>query len=379
MLTNPECTSCDYCLASHRNTLGFCDLKILCLIAMIWGLAFPACYERQASGVECRKGDVLVCSRNTNLQHRGRDGGVITTVLPKRTIVRVCNSQTRPFSLDEHHWLLVSPIDPAIDCEPGWVCPSSTANISWILRYYPHLPQYDVGEMPEQIRRSSAETQAKWKEVQLSVARSHESGTPEPADLVKRARIWSAVHNSQKAFEDYLEAARIALEGAASEDELVARSLYVLRLYETIERVSPEPPYLSISEPAFSQGGGEHFALAYTSFWNGRYEEAVSALDTALSVNPYEPVYSYYRALSKLRLGDKEGAEHDAKVGAFWEHQVRAAGQGHFVVIGSGYIGNGLERVQGEWRFWLESHRFLALNKDYSLQRSHDPREFITR
>ena len=54
-----------------------------------------------------------------------------------------------------------------------------------------------------------------------------------------------------------------------------------------------------------------NFYLGYTYYLSGRYEEAVTIYDNILTLKPKETDAYYYRALSKLKLGDRTGAEED--------------------------------------------------------------------
>lgn len=86
------------------------------------------------------------------------------------------------------------------------------------------------------------------------------------------------------------------------------------------------------------------------SFHRGNYAQARQLLDQAIEQGLQDPRAYYFRGLSKLKNGDRSGAEGDIRLGA----TIEVAGAGTFD------IGQALERVQGQDRIHFEHVRAEA-------------------
>jgi tetratricopeptide (TPR) repeat protein len=178
------------------------------------------------------------------------------------------------------------------------------------------------------------------------------------------------VYNRERAFENYLIAARASVEMAQSDLEAVAALQALKAHFVRIKPIRHVPMPLSVQ--AKLPGIGDlHYANGYHAYWDQRYTVALESFSSAIEDNPYEPLYWYYRALTRKRLSQQANADEDAYAGAFWEHQRTLAERGQPIVISLSYISQKLERVQGIDRLWLEAFRRSAKPRPV---RSKDPR-----
>ena len=90
------------------------------------------------------------------------------------------------------------------------------------------------------------------------------------------------------------------------------------------------------------------FGVGADAYFDGRYPDAVAALDDATKANPSDARAWYYLGLSRWASGDRNAAIEAFKAGGQWES--RSA-------TNSKQVGSALERVQGPARFALDAYR----------------------
>ena len=198
-------------------------------------------------------------------------------------------------------------------------------------------------EVPPLILRQPEIVHDAWRRLAAAVAENESLAQPRPEPLFARAELWMMVGNYDAAMRDLLIAMRLA--GESDSAPRVYDAIF-RQLREVLERydVAPVPP--EDGEPARHYGQGSH------AFWSGRHAEAEKAFSDAISLAPGNALYWYMRAISRRRLGDEVGAEHDALLGAAAERRACAR---HVGVPAD--INRQLRRLQGEDRIWLERHR----------------------
>lgn len=103
--------------------------------------------------------------------------------------------------------------------------------------------------------------------------------------------------------------------------------------------------------PSWAAAADSDYADGVQHFFAGRYDEAVSALTTAVDAGTKDPRVYYFRAVALLRQGQSAAAASDMQDGAKLEaadvHQTYS-------------VGKSLERVQGADRVTLERYRKSA-------------------
>jgi hypothetical protein len=93
-----------------------------------------------------------------------------------------------------------------------------------------------------------------------------------------------------------------------------------------------------------------HYGRGVHAYFDGQDHAAEKLLSQAIESNPNDPRAYYFRAMSRLRLGQKHEARQDMLAGA----TVEARAPARYAV------GTALERVQGQDRLLLESYRRQA-------------------
>jgi tetratricopeptide (TPR) repeat protein len=215
--------------------------------------------------------------------------------------------------------------------------------LAWIAIASPLAAGEVAPELPPLILRQPAVVHDAWRQIAAAVAENDRLPRPQPDPYFARAELWMMVGNYDAALRDLLLAMRIAGEGNAA--PRVYDSIFN-RLREVLERydVTPVPP--EDGEPARHYGHGSH------AFWSGCYVDAEKAFSDAISLAPGNPLYWYMRAIARRRLGDEQGAKHDALLGAAAERRACSKRDGAAMDIN-----RGLRRLQGGDRIWLEDLR----------------------
>ncbi|MFO0939034.1 MAG: tetratricopeptide repeat protein [Gemmataceae bacterium] len=90
------------------------------------------------------------------------------------------------------------------------------------------------------------------------------------------------------------------------------------------------------------------FGLGSDAYFDGRYTDAVAALEDATKANPADARVWYYLGLSRWATGDRKAAIEAFKAGGQWESRS---------VNSSKIVGSALERVQGPARQALDAYR----------------------
>ena len=186
------------------------------------------------------------------------------------------------------------------------------------------------------------DAEQRWREIQAMIVAAERTGVELPEPYLARAELWASVHNHEEAMKDYLTAVRIALEKAPPND--VATTVrYFQTLYTAIGKYNSLPKAPAPGEAA------HHYGLGVHAFRDGKLIYAWRRFSDAIYLDPQNPTYYYFRALTQLRLGDMQSAERDARVGSYYEHQMATRRRAE--------IDHALHFVQGQDRLWLERFR----------------------
>lgn len=222
----------------------------------------------------------------------------------------------------------------------GWVACDSLAPLSDLIRKCESLatPGTSTNEIPTLIQIQPERVKEIWTDIQNIIERGGDK-TPEP--FLARALLWKSVHNHERAVSDYLKATTIML---ASEEKDLSQYVEMLgRLQSSLADLDrmPLPPHPGLAR--------DHYANGYHQFREGEFSLALIRFTDAVELNPHEPGYRYFRALTLYRLGDHPRAEREARIGGYLESKLSP-----YQKRG---ITTALGPVQGRWRLWLEEFR----------------------
>ncbi len=168
---------------------------------------------------------------------------------------------------------------------------------------------------------------------------------PEP--YFARAEIWTAVNNYPEAMKDYVTALRYA---SSTGRELKTYARYHAKVETTINQFTLVPAPAAGASLDTLRIGAKHFGLGVTAFRSNHHGEANRHFGNAISVEPDNPLYWYYRSVTSRRTGDPNQAVYDALYGAFVESK-------RYSPYKRRRIARGLQHIQGKERVWLEGFR----------------------
>ena len=222
------------------------------------------------------------------------------------------------------------------------------------------------GSTPDLIRiQANADLRQAWKDAQLAVEENEK--LPDADRLAEpyfaRAAVWSSVGNYSASLQDYLTGIRVA---RATGRDLISFSEYFDGLNETAEKLSQIPvPSASGPTDTYELRAKRHFGMGTTAYWAGDLNTALMRFDNAVQLAPNQPLFWYFRALSKKQLGDAAGARYDALLGSYFERYLSGSVQRS--------ITGALSRQQGALRSWLERYRLGDINCRLVWEPNEDP------
>jgi len=194
-----------------------------------------------------------------------------------------------------------------------------------------------VGRMPRVIALSSKGVKEAWKEAQSAVAENSRLANPLPDPYFARAEIWAAANSNEDALRDFVTAFRLSLE---SGEDLQSYSRHFSTLNQVLDG------YDRVPRPQVPGDALAHYGHGIRDYFNGDLNSALGHFNDAVQLDPREPLYRYFRAVTYKRLGDNRRAQHDALFGASLEGE-----------NGKASLAGGFTRVQGDLRQWLEAYR----------------------
>jgi len=166
---------------------------------------------------------------------------------------------------------------------------------------------------------------------------------PEP--YFARAELWAAVENYSDAIQDYITGIGISRRRGASPSYYLQ---YVEKLGEAVRQLDANPVPASGVKVVRKEAAVQHFQLGYTAFFMNDYEKSRMHFTNCVTMDPEQPHYWYFRALSQWELGNRQQAQHDALLGAKFEQSLATDAIS---------MDQRLFRVQGARRTWLEKYR----------------------
>jgi hypothetical protein len=197
---------------------------------------------------------------------------------------------------------------------------------------------YGSTRVPEVIGLASPVVREAWTEVQTAIAENGKLPKPLPDPYFARAEVWAAANNHEDSLRDFMTAFRLSL---ASDQDLQSFA----RHFATLSRILDD--YDKVPRPAVAGSASSHFGKGMAAYFRGDISQSLVYFNDAVQLDPAEPMYRYFRALTHKRLGDDRQAQHDALWGAHLEARLPYK----FTLDG------GFTRVQGDLRRWLEQYR----------------------
>jgi tetratricopeptide (TPR) repeat protein len=206
-----------------------------------------------------------------------------------------------------------------------------------------------------------------WEKIQKLMLEAEEKGVKIPELYLARARLWSKLHNHDKALEDFVLAAQLATK-AAPEGDLVETNRYYTTFYKEIkERIEvPSQPGSGDASAQYAKGvmayrNGQQGVMAYRK---KQLKYAKRYFENAIQVKRDRAIYHYYLALTHVSLSDLEDdpakkeqlvakAVGNVRQGTAHEHSKEKP----LTYFKRREIDRALVSVQGRLRDWLERLR----------------------
>jgi tetratricopeptide (TPR) repeat protein len=219
-----------------------------------------------------------------------------------------------------------------------------------------------LDKIPLLIRLSNAKLQ--WENIMKLLVDAEDKGIEIPELYLTRARLWSKLHNHDKALEDFIRAADLAIKSAPTGD-LVETYRYYLAFYKEINARIETPTTPGSGDASEQYGKG---VLAYR---NDQLEYAEHYFQNAIQLKTDSSIYSYYLALTRIRLFNSEDdpekkqryytkAVGDVRRGTTHEHSLECP----LAYYERREIDRALVSVQGPLRDWLERLRIGEAHYD---------------
>jgi len=242
---------------------------------------------------------------------------------------------------------------PGCPTEEGWITLDGTVNVTRLkATLAAQQSAFPLSENPNDgisalMLRQPEDLQRAWQEAQQAINENLliPEAEQSPAPWLARGEIQALAGNYHGALSDYVVAARIVQKkrGDPQSHASAFRSLStVLQGLAT----APVPPVVI--------GHLEEWERGYYAWRRGDFVIAAQAFQNATELSPHEPVYWYFRAITHREIGLPDRALHDARIGAWLEHQQAS---GHSFSHHSAAVSRRLEPVQGPVRHWLELQR----------------------
>ena len=245
---------------------------------------------------------------------------------------------------EDRSFIFVKPIGAASQ-KAGWIAYASTA-MSLTAN---HLSDRGwnstaVSGMPILVQRLPEAQREDWRKLTDAIANAEREGVSVPDAYVARGELWSIAGDASKAVEDFRMAADMALKSGKTPSE---QSAYLRLLRDALERLEQAPRPAEGARGNDYEAAAAQFGAGCRLFWDESFVEAEHHFENAIALYPQDPLYWYFRGLTRRHLGNFTGSQHDALIGAFLER--------------SRYrdldIGRALRRVQGTDRAWLDRYR----------------------
>ena len=245
---------------------------------------------------------------------------------------------------EDRSFIFVKPIGAASQ-KAGWIPYASTA-MSLTAN---HLSDRGwnstaVSGMPILVQRLPEAQREDWRRLTKAIADAEKEGVFVPDAYVALAELWTIAGDASKAVEDFRRAADTALQAGRTLSE---QSAYLRLLRDALARLEQAPRPAEGARGNDYESAAAHFGAGCRLFFNQSFLEAESHFENAIALNPQDPLYWYFRGLTRRQLGNLSGSQHDSLIGAFLER--------------SRYrdldIGRALRRVQGPDRAWLDRYR----------------------
>ena len=170
----------------------------------------------------------------------------------------------------------------------------------------------------------------------ILIERTIKENPENPEPLIARAEIYASLGNNETAIKDCLQAYKLLL---AKNPTPAAKIKFLSKLSEFIKKSETNPKDLFISS------SWDYYNQGKLAFKEKNYLKAAEYFSNAISLNPKETLFFYFRALSEYMLGNVQDARRDALVGAFLERSVTDSEKT--------LILKELEHFQGTSRIWL--------------------------
>ncbi len=196
--------------------------------------------------------------------------------------------------------------------------------------------------LPALIRREPERVQQAYKDVEATIALNKKLKKELPEPYFLRAKLWTMVKNYDLALRDYVTASALVKDSKLDPVRYVTYFDGMTKLLDGLDRV-PKAPDAGNATYHYNQGR--------SAFWAKDYAKAMLYFDDAISLDPTEPLYWYYRGMIFRNQGNERRAVHDIRLGANMERINRRQGRN------SDYLLLALERVQGPMRLWLNKIR----------------------
>jgi tetratricopeptide (TPR) repeat protein len=245
---------------------------------------------------------------------------------------------------EDRSFIFVKPIGPTSQ-RAGWIAYASTA-MSLTAN---HLSDRGwnstaVSGMPILVQRLPEAQREDWRRLTKAIADAEKEGVFVPDAYVARAELWTIAGDASKAVEDFRRAADTALQAGRSPSE---QSAYLRLLRDALARFEQAPRPAEGARGNDYESAAAHFGAGCRLFWNQSFLEAEHHFESAIALNPQDPLYWYFRGLTRRQIGNLWGSQHDALIGAFLERSRYRDLE----------IGRALRRVQGPDRAWLDRYR----------------------
>lgn len=235
---------------------------------------------------------------------------------------------------DSVEWKEVRLIDPRIKLT-GWV---RAEQLHPVVETTSKVQEGSTERIPRVIALASPGVKTAWLEVQSAIAENANLPRPLPDPYFARAEIWAAANSNEEALRDFVTAFRLSLEFGEDLQSYSRHFSTLAQVLDSYDKV-PRPPVPGLAS--------SHYGRGINAYFDGDLASALSHFNDAVQLDPNEPVFRYFRAITYKRLGDDSRARHDALFGADLEERFT-----YKLSLGSGFT-----RVQGDLRRWLEGFR----------------------
>jgi hypothetical protein len=201
-----------------------------------------------------------------------------------------------------------------------------------------HIFFQENSQSPELIRLAPPVIQNSFVSIQKAVSDNAKLPltSQSTAPLEARAEIWLMVGNPDEALKDFLAAYNILLQSKPIPSEKI-RFLTKLSSFLIQFNKNPVAQHVSHSWDYFYQGK--------KALRGKNITQAKNYFDNAVSLNPAEPLFYFFRAMASFHLGNVDVGQRDALMGVFLERNQELPNRDRLL--------EELESFQGSVRVWL--------------------------